>query len=64
MPTLDARGRVTLPPAVREGLGLRSGGSVVFVLTAEGWVLQCAVDEVPAGATPPVTGSTGQPGST
>jgi len=63
MPTLDARGRVTLPLAVREGLGLRSGGLVVFVFTAEGWVLRCTADKVPAGATPRVIRNTGQPGS-
>lgn len=44
MPKLDTRGRVTLPLAVRQRLGLKKGGSVMFVLTAQGWVMQCVPD--------------------
>lgn len=42
MPKLDSRGRVTLPPSVREYLELRADGQVVFAQTAGGWVIHRA----------------------
>lgn len=50
MPKLDSRGRVTLPPSVRECLELRAGGQVVFAQTAGGWVIHRA-DQRSAGET-------------
>lgn len=45
MPKLDTRGRVTLPVAVRQRLGLKDGSLVRFVQTEHGWVLQGAADQ-------------------
>jgi AbrB family looped-hinge helix DNA binding protein len=50
MPTLDARGRVTLPSPVRKRLNLQVGGQVIFAEVEGFWVIQCA-DQRPSGQT-------------
>lgn len=42
MPKLDSRGRVILPPMVRERMGLPTGGPVAFTQTVGGWIIQRA----------------------
>lgn len=42
MPTIDARGRVTLPKSLRDSLGVRPGDKLSFTQTAAGWILQSA----------------------
>lgn len=42
MPKIDSRGRIVLPPMVRERMGLPAGGLVTFTQTGDGWVIQKA----------------------
>lgn len=42
MPKIDSRGRIVLPPMVRERMGLPAGGLITFTQTRDGWVIQRA----------------------
>ncbi|MDT4831834.1 transcriptional regulator, AbrB family [compost metagenome] len=51
MPTIDARGRITLPKSMRDSLNLHPGEPLQFTQTSEGWMLH-RIEEASADSSP------------